>query len=181
MRDRPPVGRLRRSARLRRPRRGVGIIWFAGVTLPIILLATGLAVDVNTMAVAQNEASNLAYSAALAGAFQFAANPNPSTGLIDTSAGPAAALSTINAGEQAGAMAAARVDQVPAPVISSIDYANDEITVTITYHVTGLIVMGYFLGTGSNSPEQTVTRSAFVCIPGDSSGPTGGYCVTPQS
>jgi hypothetical protein len=161
----------------------VGIIWFTGITLPVIFFSFALAVDINSMVVAQNEVSNLAYAATIAGAHQIVVDPSPSNGMIDTTLGPQAVISTIQDGINVGATGAATIVGTGSPVISSYGtYNNDEITVTIQYQVPNLTVLGYVLGTGSTtSSVMSVSRTAFVCVPGDPSGPTGGYCVTPST
>jgi hypothetical protein len=161
----------------------VGLIWFVGITLPVIFFSFALAVDVNSLVVAQTEMSNLAYAASIGGAHQIVVDPSPSNGMIDPTLGPQVALTTIQDGVTVGAVSTATDIVAATPQLSSYgNYANDEITIKISYVVPNLTVLGYLLGAGStNSPTYSVTRTAFVCVPGDSTGPTGGFCVTPST
>lgn len=158
------------------------MIWFVLVTLPIIFLTSALAVDINSVITAQNQASNLAYSAALAGAYTFSPTISPNSFLIDPTMGPIVAEQTISSGVTDGALSHATLvgGSGQAYVSSDGSYPGDEIVVTFSYQVTGLIFLNYLLGSGS-SATFTVTRSAFACVPIAGSGPTSGFCVAPIS
>lgn len=149
--------------------------------MPVLFFSFSLAVDINSMVLAQNEVSNLAYAGAIAGAYQFNASPSPGGGLIDGATGPSTAISVINAGISAGAASRATIDPstLSAVVVGTPTYADSEIIVTIQYQVENLLVLGYLSGASSVSPPITVVRTAFACVPGDTSGPTGGFCVAP--
>ena len=152
--------------------------------LPTLLFSFAIAVDVNTMVVAQNEVTHLAYAAAVGGAGQYSATLDQG-GLIDTANGSAVAGQVVTAGVASNAAPQTAGLQVVSTnyyplTYGSTTYQNAEIEVTLSYKVPNLIVLGYLLGNGSNtSSTQTIVEKAFVCLPGQS-GFTNGYCVRPD-
>ena len=182
-----------RRARARRRRRAVAFLYFTIVAMPLIFFSAAAAVDFTRIIIAAREVSNATAAAALAGAWQMEAgqasvNPTDAT---------TAAVETYCAAERAGAthlsspVGPARTcagGGRAAVTVTLRDYrataggytAGGYTTVEVTsrYRVDDLIFFSYF-GGGSAFEGPPVTRSASVCVPGDTDGATQGFCQRP--
>jgi len=148
-----------------RHRKGAMLLWFVLVQIPVMFFVLGMTVDFTRLYVAHRQAVNLAQAAAQAGSQQIALNSTS----LNQSAAVAAADGTWTFANTVNA----------APLLNSganmgVTATQQTVTVTITYTVKGLIGFGVF-----PTSKTTVTASAFVCLPGQSTGPTSGYCATP--
>lgn len=179
---------------------GATFTYFLMCALPLFFFASAIAVDFTRTLVTNRTMGNIASAAAAAGAWQLEDNSriegtNDNAVAIDPDRGRRAARQTMCEGMVAvsSVVPTRGAGQVPclngsvAPIDVYLDNYREyvmgypggyqTIQVTSRYEVTGMIFLQYF-GAG-DSIEQTVTREASVCLPGDTNGPTNGYCSRP--
>jgi Flp pilus assembly protein TadG len=174
-----PMLRHQIERRRGRGRRGVGIMWFALVSIPVLLFCAGLAVDLTRVVVAHREASNLASAAAVAGSYQF----KPGKAELDPVKATAEAKRTWIQGRTT--YNAARLLESGEKVTYTVNDAATarRVNVHVEYKVTGLVFLHFF--TTQSQQTYHVDRSAFVCVPGvadpsDPSHDTDGFCTRPR-
>lgn len=158
--------------------RGIAMLWFMAITVPVMFAGLGMAVDVTRITLAYRQMSMAADAAALAGAQQFA----PDKAYLDTGAAHAAAVDSLCYSARVGAMPQARAGnsnqlQCGAGSASGTISANTaRVQVTANYRVPDLMFLGYF-GV-MQGKDSSVTRTAQVCVPGATA---LGACVRPQA
>lgn len=164
----------------RRATRGVAFMWTILIAMPLMFFGLSMAVDFTRVILAGREMRTATHAAALAGAYQF----QPGRAELDRAAARFAARETMCVSQQFGvknAVAASAGGSPCGPGFSSVSMTMtfptaSTMQVTTRYRVDGLLLLKYFDGEDS---EYSVTRTAAVCDPRDSSGPTAGYCVRP--
>lgn len=185
--------RLTRAQALRGHRaRGVAFVYFALLGLPAFFFGAGLAVDFTRIIIAHRQVANVAQAAALSGAQQFTTD----AATLNTSLAVAKASETYCAAQQSGALSLSSGAgstgvrctgmYAGAPATITVATAKDRtgaattVDVTARYRVTGLIFTGFF-GADRSLTADPVTRSATICVPGDVTGPTNGFCAHPRT
>lgn len=156
-----------------RRRRGVGLLFFALVTLPVAMLCLTLSVDFTRMFLAARQVTSAAESAALAGAYQ----TTPGTSTLDESLAESIAEETFTVAGDSGVYHLASNSE---PEITA---TTSRVTVAVTYDVAGLLFAGWFMD--GNSETFNIERHADVCVPATSGtvdAPLGspGYCTRPE-
>lgn len=159
----------RRPAPARRhaPAKAVGAVWFTIVALPVMFFAAGLAIDFTRLIVASHEVVTVANAAALGGAQEF--TPGDST--LDEPAAESAAQATFEQSRADGVL------RLTSSATAAVDTTSSSVTVAVSYHINDLLFIRYFLGSGDFA--NTISRTASVCVPGQVTGPTGGFCTRP--
>lgn len=174
--------------------RGVAFLYFTVVVIPVVFLSAALAVDFTRIIIAARETSNAAAAAALAGAWQM----EDGVAALNASKSTAAAVETFCYAQRVGATHLAQPAGSGGHTCSGGGRAD--ITVTLKdYKATngGLTAGGYttvevtarhkvpdlvffnFFGAGRSFTANPITRSASVCVPGDTAGATQGNCQRP--
>lgn len=173
--------------------RAVAFLYFTLVAMPLIFFAAASAVDFTRIIIASREVSNATAAAALSGAWQM----ETGKASVNSSEAVAAAVETYCVAQRSGAVhlsspleaTAACPGGGPASVrVALKDYrataggltsaGPTTVEVTTRYQVDDLIFFSFF-GAGRSFEGPPVTRSASICVPGDTEGVTQGYCQRP--
>lgn len=165
---------------VRRLRRGAVLTWTTVITIPTLFFAIGLAVDFTRIIIADREMATATHAAALAGAYQF----DPGKRTINASNAKAAAQETLCVSQKQGAIrnsSPGASGRTACPqggsIAASIAVQNrDTVRVTSRYRVNNIMMFSLF---GVTQKDRTVVRSATVCDPQSTTGPTSGYCTRP--
>lgn len=164
------------SARLAKKRKGVAFLFFVLIMLPVLLAALGLSTDFGRLIIAHRQAADTADSVALAAAHGF---NNSSGGLtaspnLNATNSKAYATQTFIAAvgtPSSGSMLSA----TESPKLSSVTLSksNTQVQVTVSYKLTGFIIVDYFTGKRNNLTFD-VTRTAEIC-----SSANADFCAYP--
>jgi len=153
-------------------RRGSGMLWFVAVTLPLLLVAATLSIDLTRLYLANRAVNHATAQAAISGASDFV----PGRATLSSNASNNV-RNTFHRANVDGALRIATPTGTPDVAISD---NNEKVTVEVEYRVDGLIFLGWVLGDpDSREVTLTATQSARVCVPGETT-VTGGFCTRPQ-
>lgn len=177
---------------MRRRRRGTALLFFLGVSLPLLFLGSFIGVDITRTIVSARAASNAAEAAAVAGASQLVSHtaefcPAAETctyyeNSLDASKARFTAMSLLSMDRTDGPLAKLYDDATAVAISSTGDPARyDRVQVNINYTVHGLaflpILNALTNGNLSSSLALKVTRTADLCSA--SYAATAGYCSRP--
>lgn len=181
---------LTRHGAGRRRRLAAGFLAFVLMAIPAVMLSAAMSVDMGRILIAHREATNLADAAATAGALQYCdpvVDKCPSSAVLYAPAAVSAAdqtwavgcygttsgTGTCNVASAAGLVANPSVTFN----VSGLNGGpgDQEVTVTVTYSVTNLIFLGWFIS-GSSNAHFTATASAQLC-----NSTQGTYCARPRN
>ena len=184
---------LRTSYRRTSYRHGVGFIWFTLIAMPVLLLAMAFSADFTRIIMTGHAMSNATDAAAIAAAWEF----QPGTLVLDRSRATRAARETFCAaagqvGGQEAVPERSSAEDCDEPIsvdVTFSDYTSADtatrpgrgyttVAVTGRYQVTGTIFFAYF-GGDREFEAPPVTQRASVCLPGDATNYTGGFCARP--
>lgn len=157
-----------------RARKGVAFIWFALLTLPIVLFFCALTIDAGRIYIVSRQVGNLAQASALAGAqdpLQYNEIFGPEFSVKDRAHADSVIQATFSRGYQTGAIPG--VISMPA-VTTEWDMYTAQVRVYAEYQVKGLIFARMW---GLTNNTWFGSGAAFVCIPADETSPTQGYCT----
>jgi Flp pilus assembly protein TadG len=185
----------RRPGRVNHRRRGIGMLFFTLIGMPVLFLSAAFAVDFTAFLTTARQAENVAYSAALAAAHQFAAcPPGEATAQCRVLADDAAAVAaeTIDANIALGTFSPAVLmrpgsqadiaveDRELQPGVNATQISV--VVVTIEYDLTNMVFLPLLsgsMGSPEAGPDGTIDgsdfhaalnlraqRHAFVCTPG---------------
>lgn len=169
--------------------RGITFLYFVLLAIPTFFVAAGFATDFTRIIIANRQVANATQAAALAGAQQYL----PDTQGLDANKARAASVETYCVAQRSGETylstpaststhSCARGNpvslDVKLPTIIAADGTSLYQTVSVTSHYTvnGLIFVNFF-GLSPNTNVLNVTKTASICIPGNTDGPTNGYCT----
>lgn len=166
----------------RRSTRGVAFMWTILVAMPLMFFGLSMAVDFTRIIMAGREMRTATHAAALAGAYQF----TPGKATLNAVAANDAAVETMCVTVDQGAIKnAVPGDSVVTPCSSGQAVSvttklltTSTIQVTARYRVDDLLLVKYF---DYGQQEHVVSRTAAVCDPSDTSGPTNGFCTRPTN
>ena len=180
---------LRPSARgLARRRRGVGFVWFAVISIPVIFLSGTFANDFSRIIVTHREVALAAQSAATGGSWQIHSG-SPSR--MCTTAAPCAdrlpgdntaqlvALNTWATEMAQNSAPGITVQSVTVPVPATIGNYQT-LSVTVKYTINDMMFINWFSSSAAGQ-VYSYTATAFLCISSNNAGsnPTGGACSRP--
>lgn len=149
-------------------RRGATLLFFLLVMIPFAMLSMMLSADLTRLIDAQRQAGYVATNAASAGSLQYLGQSSS----LARSQAQQVALQTARANFAAGAMPHARDPQAQVVV------GSRQVDVTVSYQLDGLLIAQFFVG--NDTDRRSVTRSAEVCLPGQT--PTAqGFCSRPRA
>lgn len=161
--------------------RGAAFMWALLIAFPLMFFGLALAVDMSRVIIAGREMSTATHAAALAAAYQF----NTGEATINPSKARQAAQETLCVARGHQGLKNTEPPHDSATVgcqyggrVSVTTRLLDSRTVEVTsrFRVSNLLLLDFFNGQDS---DQSVTRTAAVCDPRDTAGPTGGYCARP--
>lgn len=166
----------------RRGARGAAFMWVLLIAFPLMFFGLSMAVDFTRVVIAGRQASTATQAAALSAAYQFV----PGEARLDAVAARTAAIETVCVAQDEGALSLSdpgdgRVlcPSVGDSVAVAVRMVNSStVEVSTSYRVSGLLLLRYF---SYGDVDQVSTRTAAICDPTDTSGPTGGYCSRPEN
>jgi Flp pilus assembly protein TadG len=164
------------AARTLRARRGVGLVFFCLIILPLLLVSLGLSVDVTRMLVARHHAIITAEAIAHAGALQY----DELSFTIDEPKARTVMTQTWN--ESVGGIPKSTIPLAGTP---NVEYATTPTStaVTIRYNLTNLVVMWLFASKEQDRYQGfqfQVVGEAVLCEPGVSQFTYQGTCRIPR-
>jgi hypothetical protein len=165
-----------RSHPLTRARRGGAILFFILFAWPLVFLSGALAGDATRIISENRSVSNAVESAAVAGVQQYL----PNSSRVNSSTYNTAVNRLIDTSVENGSL---EVDVVSVNSrLYSNEYGGDRVSVTLTYTIPDLLfseLLSALTGSRAFGTQYSVTRSADICVPGQTAGATGGNCVRP--
>jgi Flp pilus assembly protein TadG len=156
-----------------RSRRGVGFLWFALVVIPFFFAGSVLAFDATRLMLAKREVANVAQAAAVSAANEF----SPNSTVVNPNNARVAARSLVAHASAANSLRVAEVDL--GSIRTTVSPDNVTVAVAFDFRVTGLVFLRYF-GVSGGSEPGSVSRSAFVCVPGQRGVDSGNFCQRPN-
>ena len=161
---------LREPARWQRRRHGAsGFLFLFLIGVPMLFLSSAIATDLALLTLGQSQASIVAESSSIAGAFQ----QQSGRAELDRASARRVAEEVVQDALAAGAApTTSHLRVVGRPTVT-----DREVTVTLEYQIPYTQFGRWFGATGGTS--YRVTRSAEVCVPG-TPGSTNGFCARPR-
>lgn len=159
-----------------RSKKAVAFIWFALMTLPILLFFCALTIDAGRIYMTNRQAANLVESAALAGVQSDVVELGEIDGVTVYTVesryeAEERIKSMVTAGLQAGAVTGVK-PTATTEILWGINGNNVE--VRLLYEMSGLVFDRLW---GYQDLNYSASATGYVCTPGDLSLPTEGYCA----
>ena len=163
-------------SRIKDKPKAVAFIWFALMTLPILLFFCALTIDAGRIYMTNRQAANLVESAALAGMQSDVVEigeieGNLAYGVESRYEAEERINRMINIGLSSGAVTGVK-ESSTTEIIWGL-YSNS-VEVRLNYEMKGLVFDRLW---GFQDLSYSASAIGFVCTPGDSSTPTDGFCA----
>lgn len=183
---------------MRRPRtgyrrqglhQGVGFVWFTLIAMPMALFSMGLATDFTRLVMAGHQMRNVADAGAVAGAWQTQVGqvvleePEAIAAAEGTvcrywseirGVSPSRTGAPVPNCSQTVTMTTTLIDEND-PTLEFPGNGYRGVEVSVEYEVRDLLIPSYF-GIADDFTDGVATKTARVCIPGDTDGFSNGYC-----
>lgn len=164
------------AARRLKQRKGVAFLFFVLIMLPVLLASLGISTDFGRLIIAHRQASDTADSVVLAAAHGFNNSGGGLTAYPNLNATNAKAYATQTFVAAVGTPSSgSMLSSTESPKLSAVTLSkgNTQVSVTISYKLTGFIIVDYFTGKRNNLTFD-VTRTAEIC-----SSANADFCAYP--